>query len=304
MKILIAEDDPVSRHALKSYLLKWGDEVVVAKDGVEAERLLQQEDGPKLAILDWVMPGADGVEVCRQVRQKAAEPYVYILMLTAKDQAEDIIAALEAGADDYLAKPFLPAVLKARLLTGRRIVDLQQQLIRAREALRVEATHDSLTGLWNRPAILVTFRHEIDRAEREGSSLAIALADIDHFKKINDTCGHPVGDAVLREVARRMQSSIRSYDTMGRYGGEEFLIVSPRCDLERAMKLAERVRQSVCSQTIEIEGKEIPVTLSLGVAVSQSAEDTPSLIAGADAALYQAKHLGRNRVEFFTRARA
>jgi diguanylate cyclase (GGDEF)-like protein len=302
LKILIAEDDAVSRHKLKAFLLKCGDEVVVAKDGLEAGLLLQQEDCPKLAILDWEMPGADGVEVCRQVRQKAAEPYIYILMLTAKDRTEDVIAALEAGADDYLSKPLVPAVLKARLLTGRRIVDLQEQLIKAREKLRVEATHDFLTGLWNRPAILEAFQREIGRAAREGGSLAVAVADIDHFKSINDTYGHSAGDAVLCEVTKAMQSSIRSYDMIGRFGGEEFLIVFPRCESANAMKLAERVRQNVAAQSTRIAGKSISVTVSLGVAVFHGAEDAPGLIPGADAALYQAKHLGRNRVELFTRA--
>lgn len=301
MKILIAEDDPVSRLALKSFLVKWGDEVVVAKDGAEAGLLLQKEDGPKLAILDWMMPGADGVEICRQVRQQAAEPYVYILILTSKDSTDDAVAALEAGADDYLSKPFVPAVLKARLLTGRRMVDLQQQLIKAREALRVEATHDSLTGLSNRPAILQALRREMERANRERTSLTIAIADIDHFKSVNDTYGHPTGDAVLQEVARRMQASIRPYDLLGRYGGEEFLFVSPGCEEKNALNVAERVRRAVSAREIECEEKKLSVTLSMGVAIYRGAEDADAIIPGADAALYQAKHRGRNRVELFTR---
>lgn len=300
MKILIAEDDPVSQLALKTFLQKWGDEVVVAKDGVEAGQLLRAEDGPKLAILDWVMPGADGPEICRQIREQAAEPYVYILMLTARDRTEDIIAALESGADDYLSKPFVPAELKARLLAGRRIINLQQQLIKAREALRFEATHDALTSLWNRTAILELFHREIGRAGREKGFLTVAIADIDHFKRINDTHGHLVGDAVLREVAHRMQSSIRSYDVIGRYGGEEFLLIFPACDERNAMKLAERVRESVSSHSMEMLGKDTALTLSIGVAVSQSPKDANAIISCADAALYQAKHLGRNRVELFT----
>lgn len=304
MKILIADDDAISRLALKSFLVKWGDEVIVAKDGVEAGRLLEQENGPKMAILDWVMPGADGVNICRQVRQRASEPYVYILILTSKDRTDDIVAALEAGADDYLSKPFLPAVLKARLLTGRRIVDLQEQLIEARESLRAEAMRDSLTGLSNRAAIFDALRREILRAQREGKSLTVAIADLDHFKSINDTYGHPAGDSVLREVARRMQSSIRPYDLLGRYGGEEFLLVAPGCEEKDAMNLAERIRRSVSAERIEIAATSIAVTLSMGVAVYRCAEDADLIIPGADAALYQAKHLGRNRVELFTPANA
>ena len=299
MKILVAEDDPVSRIALMRVLQRWGDEVVLAKDGIEASRLLQEPDGPKLAILDWMMPGADGPEVCRQIRQQASESYIYALILTSRDKTEDIIAALEAGADDYLSKPFVPAELKARLLTGRRIIDLQQQLIKAREDLRVEATHDSLTGLYNRRAILETFHREVSRVEREGGHLMVSIADIDHFKRINDTHGHAAGDAVLRGVAQMMQASIRPYDSIGRYGGEEFLFLSPGCDVTNALKLAERIRQCISSERIKSDGIEIAVTLSMGVAVYRATEDAMTLIAGADAALYQAKSRGRNRVELF-----
>lgn len=304
MKILVADDEPVSRTLLKSLLVKWGDEVVVAKDGVEAGLLLQEEDGPKLAILDWMMPGAEGVEICRQVRRAAAEHYVYILILTAKNSNEDIIAALEAGADDYLSKPVLPPVLKARLLTGRRIVELQQQLIRAREALRIEATHDSLTGLFNRPAIFQALSKEFRRADREDAPVCVALADIDHFKTINDTYGHPAGDAVLREVARRMEASIRPYDLLGRYGGEEFLLVAPGCKDGDAVKLAERIRQAVRAQAFDLSNASIAVTLSMGVAIYRHGDDEASIIPAADTALYQAKHLGRNRVELFSSASA
>jgi two-component system, cell cycle response regulator len=299
MKILIAEDDPVSRLALRSFLKKWGDEVIVAKDGEEATRLLLHKDGPKIAILDWMMPGADGVEICRRVRERAVEPYVYILILTSRDSPTDIIAALEAGADDYLAKPFVPAVLKARLLTGRRIARLQQELIEAREVLRAEATHDVLTGLWNRRAILNLLQQEISRAAREGSSLTVALADIDHFKNINDTYGHPAGDEVLREVSRRMQASIRTYDVLGRYGGEEFLLVFPGCKQQKAFGVAERVRKAVSSDVVELSGTEITVTLSMGVSVFNGAEDAAAMISRADETLYQAKGHGRNRVEMF-----
>jgi two-component system, cell cycle response regulator len=298
MKILVADDDPVSRLALKTFLTKWGDDVVVAKDGAEASRLLLEPEGPKLAILDWMMPGADGVEICRQVRELAAEPYVYILILTARDSPDDIIAALEAGADDYLSKPFVPAELKARLLTGRRIFDLQQQLIKARDELRFEATHDSLTGVWNRAAILSAFRRELSRARRTGTSMAVTLADIDHFKSINDVYGHAAGDAALREVTRRMQASVRPYDSVGRYGGEEFLLICPGCDLDTAGKVAERVRQAISATGFEFTGQHIPITMSFGVAICGTTENEEALISRADGALYEAKNRGRNCVEF------
>ncbi len=297
MRILVAEDDPLSRHLLEAFLVKWGYEVIVAADGVEARRVLQHDNAPNLALLDWMMPGTDGVEICREVRKRAAEPYTYILLVTAKGQKQDILEGLEAGADDYLAKPFDPQELRARLRVGRRILELQEQLIQAREELRAQATHDPLTGLWNRTAILETLQRELDRAERQRTPVAVFMADLDHFKQINDTYGHLAGDAVLREVSRRMRTTIRSYDAIGRYGGEEFLIVTPGCDVTTALKLAERVRSCVSREPIDVAGGTFSATLSLGVAASSEAGDADQLVRDADAALYRAKNAGRNRVE-------
>lgn len=297
MRILIAEDDPVSRHLLEASLVKWGYQVVSVPDGTAAQRELQHDDTPRLAILDWMMPGTDGVDICREVRRCAAEPYIYILMVTAKGQKEDILQGLEAGADDYLTKPYDPHELRARLRTGSRIVELHTQLIAAREQLRTEATHDPLTGLWNRAAILEFLQRELARSEREKSPLAVILADVDKFKSINDTSGHLGGDAVLREVARRMRDSLRPYDGIGRYGGEEFLIIAPGCDATRALKLAERLRASISDTSVDIFEGAFAVTLSLGVGTNREASRADELVRAADAALYRAKDLGRNRVE-------
>jgi two-component system, cell cycle response regulator len=245
VKILLAEDDLVSRRLLEAFLKRYEYEVVVVGDGTQASRLLQEEQGPRLAILDWMMPGMDGPQVCREVRGLQDRPYVYLILLTAKDRKEDIIAGLEAGADDYLTKPFDAHELKARLNAGRRILNLQDQLITAREALRVQATHDSLTGLLNRGAILEVLGRELARSDRLGTSLGVIMADLDHFKHINDTHGHLAGDAVLREAARRMRLCLRSYDVIGRYGGEEFLIVLPDCDALSTLSLAERLRECI-----------------------------------------------------------
>lgn len=297
MRILVAEDDPVSRYLLEAFLVKWGYEVIVAADGVEAWQALQHDNAPQLALLDWMMPGMDGVEICRRVRKRAAEPYTYILLVTAKGQKQDILEGLEAGADDYLTKPFDPQELRARLRVGRRILELQEQLIQAREELRAQATHDPLTGLWNRAAILETLQRELARAERQRTPVAIIMADVDHFKQINDAYGHLAGDAVLGEVSQRMRAAIRSYDAIGRYGGEEFLIVTSGCDVTIALKLAERVRSCVSREPINIAGGTFPATLSLGVAASSEAGDADQLVRAADAALYRAKNSGRNRVE-------
>ncbi len=297
MEILIAEDDPVSRRILQAHLAKWGYEVVSACDGEEAWKVLQQPDSPKLAVLDWMMPAMDGVEVIRKLREQPGQSYVYVLLLTAKGQKEDLVAGLDAGADDYVTKPFDAQELQARIRTGRRILDLQDQLIAAREALREEATHDPLTGVWNRAGILDILKRECARVHRTGGSVGGGMADLDHFKRVNDTHGHLAGDEVLREVAHRMHGSVRAYDSIGRYGGEEFVIVLPDCHADAAFHQAERIRYVVSEQPVNATGDSLPVTLSLGVAASDQTgcSDYGRLLQSADSTLYRAKAAGRNR---------
>jgi len=299
MRILIAEDDPVSRRTLEAFLKKWDYDVLVARDGAEAWEAFQQENPPQLAILDWMMPAMDGVEICQKIRERTHQPYVYVLMLTARDRKQDVVEGMEGGADDYLVKPLDPHELKARLHAGKRILNLQEELISAREAQRVQATHDPLTGLWNHGAILDILRREAERTERQETSLGVVMADLDHFKQINDAHGHPAGDTVLREVAQRMRCAVRPYDSIGRYGGEEFLIVVPGCDRGGALRQAERLRESISGESIELSEGSISVTLSLGVAASSDSKicDADLLLRAADGALYQAKGKGRNRVE-------
>ena len=299
MKILIAEDEPVSRRLLQSSLERWGYNVVVAKDGTEATEILLAPDAPKMALLDWLMPGVDGIQLCRNIRRNKPEPYTYILLLTGRRAQGDVIRGLEAGADDYVRKPFDPAELKVRLRTGKRILFLQERLISSREALRDQATRDPLTGLWNRAAILDILGDELARSAREGGSLGLLIADLDCFKHINDTYGHPTGDEVLCGVARAMRDSVRRYDAVGRYGGEEFLIVLPGCDESNAVSHAERLRAAICRVTVETSLASVHPSMSVGVVVSnrQTSLDIGDLIQAADAALYRAKHAGRNRVE-------
>ena len=302
MKILIAEDDPVSRRLLEAKLVKWGYDVVVTCDGDEAWEALRAEDAPRLAILDWMMPGLDGVEICGRMRKEAREPYIYIILLTALHRDEDLVTGMEAGADDYITKPFKANELRVRLRAGRRIIELQNELIEAREALRERATHDPLTGLWNHEEILRILRRHLSRAKREGGEVSVIMADLDHFKNVNDTHGHMAGDTVLRQTAVRMLSMVRDYDYVGRYGGEEFLIVLPGSDMEGATVLAERLCLSISSQSMDIPEGMIPVTISLGVAnnCKEKKSDTDSLVHAADLALYRAKEKGRNRVEIAT----
>jgi two-component system cell cycle response regulator len=299
MRILIAEDDPVSRRVLEAKLAKWGYDVVVTCDGNEAWRALQADDSPGLAILDWMMPGMDGVELCRRVRNGPKDVYTYIILLTALQKDEDIVAGMEAGADDYITKPFKANELRVRLRAGRRIIELQNELIEAREALREKATHDPLTGLWNHEEILRILGKELLRAEREGGHASVIMADLDHFKRINDAYGHMAGDGVLRVTARRMRSLVRTYDSVGRYGGEEFLIVLPGCDSDRAVALGERFRECIGRSGMDIPEGMIAVTISLGVATARKGRacNATSLVRAADTALYRAKERGRNRVE-------
>lgn len=300
MRILIAEDDAISRRLLDTILRKWGYEVVVALDGSQAWDELQKEDSPRLAILDWMMPGMDGVEVCGKVRERTGSPYVYILLLSAKSQREDLVKGLESGADDYITKPFDANELKVRLRAGRRILDLQTQLLAAQEALRDQAARDPLTGIWNRNTIFDIFRRELSRSLRENNSLSIVMLDIDHFKNLNDSYGHLAGDAVLREFTRRITNSLRPYDAVGRYGGEEFLVVLPGCELESAARHAERLRTLMVEAPFDTSEGRHAVTCSLGAASTSVAglQDMDSLIRAADAALYRAKRNGRDRVEF------
>ncbi|HKV04996.1 MAG TPA: diguanylate cyclase [Candidatus Acidoferrales bacterium] len=298
-RVLIAEDDPVSCHLLKSFLVKWGYDVAVVTDGTAALRVLESEDTPRLAVLDWMMPGMEGVQVCQRIRERKNRPYLYLLLLTARTDKQDLLQGLEFGADDYLTKPFDSKELRARLHVGERILSLQDDLIATREELRFRATHDVLTGISNRATVMDALRNELLRQAREHRPIGVILADIDHFKNINDTYGHLCGDEVLQAVARRMKECVRPYDSVGRYGGEEFLIIAPSADPPGTLTLAERIRAVIESQPVTTQAGEVRVTASLGAVVTTDvhSSDPQVLLHLADQALYRAKEKGRNRSE-------
>lgn len=299
-RILLVEDSPVYQRLISGHLRLWGFEVIALTDGLQAWTVLQQPHSPKLALMDWVMPKMDGTEVCRRLREQGASAsYVYTILLTAKDNREDLLRAMEAGADDYLVKPFDELELKAKLMVGKRILALQEELISAREAMRHSATHDSLTGLMNRKAVMDGLRKELARSKREGTSVAVALVDVDHFKVVNDELGHLFGDEALKQVAHRLRSGLRSYDSVGRYGGEEFLLVLPGCDLGAALVRAEQIRAGISATPVKTSAAERSVTVSVGVAISKGTGegDVERVLDASDVALYEAKKSGRNRVE-------
>jgi diguanylate cyclase (GGDEF)-like protein len=293
MKILLVEDSRMERHRIGGYLTEWRLDFVAVGSGNEALGLLEGSEPPSMVLLDWMLPDLDGIEVCRRTRANGARaPYVYMVMLTAKNRKQDLLFAMAAGADDYLSKPVDPSELRARIMAGKRILELQQ-------SLRFAATHDFLTNLLNRSEILAAIEKEISRSGREGKPTTLMMADIDHFKRINDSLGHAAGDEVLKEVAIRLKSDLRPYDVLGRYGGEEFLIILPGCELTTGARRADEIRNLIAKDPIFTPFGTTTATVSVGVtATSDRKYSVSDLLHQADVSMYAAKKNGRNRVEF------
>ena len=286
---------------LVKILLKAGHKVESVENGRKALDLFRERFFPIL-LTDWMMPEMDGLELCKAIRKNTSDGYVFIILLTAKDSHDDIVSGLEAGADDYLIKPPNPAELIARIRAGIRILELERALKKANEEIRSLSITDSLTRSYNRGYLTERLPQEISRARRYGHSLSLVLCDLDHFKDINDTYGHQIGDRVLREFVRCVRKSIRDkVDLVARYGGEECIIIVPETDLRDARILAERARSAISQMVIKIEEEGIHITASFGVTGFDP--DTPdekispeAMINQADKYLYQAKEEGRNRI--------
>ena len=295
MKVLIADRDPRVLREGGDLLPRWGYEVVAVRSGAEAFSLLSGEDPPRMALLDWGLPDVTGLDVCRRIRLMPDSPSMHIVLLLSSG-FENLPEGLAAGADDFLRKPLDAHELKARLRTGSRLLELEESVRVSQAALRVQVNRDPLTGAWNRNAILDFLHRDFARAEREAASLAVVLADLDRLREINDRYGQMAGDEVLKEAVRRMQSSIRAYDAVGRYGGEEFLVVLPGSDGLTALYVAERIRESVAAAAVETIEGPISVTLTLGVAAMGGEPCDPvELLRSADFALTHAKASGHNR---------
>jgi len=300
MKILIAEDDATSLMILTAVVSEWGYEPFAVEDGAQALDILQAENPPRLLLLDWEMPKFNGLALCKYIREEETSNPPYIILLTGRSDTDDIVTGLKGGANDYISKPFENAELQARLQVGRRMLDLQDELNRAKEAMAFQANYDELTGLMNRRAVMNAIELEIERSKRNLQPLYICMCDIDHFKKINDTHGHLVGDAVLKEIAQRFNASLRPYDLCGRYGGEEFLIIL-NSEENHVQALFERVRRAIADKPFKHEQAVINVTISCGVTLYSPPADernSTQLLTDADTALYQAKNMGRNKTVF------
>lgn len=299
-RVLIVEDDATIRIILEQWVREFGFDPVLAADGEEAWEFFRQDDPPHLLIVDWQMPRLDGVGLIRRIRCSSRESmYPFILMTTSRNDAEAVVEVLEAGADHFLAKPFEKLELRARLAVGARIVGLQERLMQKNNALRAQAAKDPLTGLLNRAEFLDLFKKELSRAHRANQETGLLILDLDCFKNINDTHGHLIGDMVLQEIAQHLYRSVRSYDFVGRYGGEEFLIFLSNCGRAALWERAEQIRRTLAAQPIRVGDLTIPVTLSIGAAVARAGQRSSlEVLAAADSALYKAKRAGRNRTVY------
>jgi len=298
LRILIAEDSPVYARLLRGLLTGWGYQVHSVDNGEDALLALAVSGAPRLAILDWSMPKGSGLKVCRQLRSAKLKHYTYILILTARDDKDDIVQAFEAGVDDYLTKPFNDRELEARLRAGRRIIGLQDGLIAIGESLHHQSCYDPVTGVWDRATTLDFLQRQLARADREGNSpVSVIMAGVDDFQRVKEVHGLLAGDAVLREIAQHFRSNIRSYDGIGRYRGEEFVIVLPGCSLENALARANALRTEIAFKRVEGGPLPISITVSMGVAAASRQSDLDNVLAAADTGLYRARQNGRDSVE-------
>ena len=298
-RVLVAEGDSDTRLRLLHLLREWGFSVIAAQDGIEALGVVELQQPPDFFFINRSLAGMNGIELCRRICDRFSEHSPYIVMVGNATGRQDVVESLESGATEYLTTPFDEQELRARLIVAVRALDRQDNLISSCEQFRDQATRDALTGVWNRRGILEILEREQGRAEHNGRSTGILMLDIDHFKNVNDAHGHLAGDLVLQETARRLCRKLRAYDRLGRYGGEEFLIVVPATNERELCELAERIRASVESEPVPTGLIDIRITFSIGAAIAKPGDRSKAkLIAVADDALYEAKKLGRNRIVF------
>jgi len=295
--VLVADDDDVTRMRLEHLLTKWGHRVTSVSRGDVALEILGPSGPPHLAIVDWMMPGMTGIDVCRALRARKSDTYTYVILITARDDPDSMLAGLEAGADDFLAKPIAPEELRARLRAGQRIVELQERLIAAREEQRRHADRDGLTGVSSRRRIFEVLDTALSEGAASDNELTVAMIDLDDFKRINDEHGHIAGDRALREACERMQRQLRRTDTFGRYGGDEFIAVLPETNLREGAEIAQRMCDALAASPVECGDLSLPLRVSVGVAsVQGSLCEREQILKWADRALFRAKAAGGNQV--------
>jgi diguanylate cyclase (GGDEF)-like protein len=292
MKVLIADDEPGTRLLLTTTLERLGHETVAAEDGDAAWRAFLEEE-PAMVVTDWQMPGLDGTELARRIRERAAAGYTYVVVLTGAADEDSARAVMEAGADDVLLKPLDAADLERKLIAAERVTAMHRRL-------HADARHDPLTGIGNRLRLAEDLEAVCGRVERYGHAYCVAIADVDRFKDYNDAHGHAGGDEVLKAVARTLRDTVRTGDTVYRYGGEEFVVLLPEQTLEGAERAGERLRAAVEALGLPHPDGD-PVTISVGIAGLGDGSCAPeALFEAADQALYAAKAAGRNQVHVRT----
>ena len=300
MKVLVADDCSTTLEILRLSLRKWGFDPMLVSDGEQALRILRSPAGPRLALLDWDMPKVDGVTVCQELRDRheSALNYVYTIVLTARDGEENLLRALEAGADDYLIKPVGTRELQLRVRAGKRILEFQDRVVATNRKLAGITTHDQLTSRLNRQSLLERLTTEIERSARNSRHCSYVTIEVDNFEEIRGKYGITVSDAILKWASEKFRTTIRSYDSLGRIGSQIFAIVLPESQLGMGAGMAERLRVSVENDPFQFDDDTIiPVTVSIGVS-SSSAEgmDRKQILAGSDRSLQHAKAMGGNRV--------
>jgi two-component system, cell cycle response regulator len=298
MKTLIVEDEPEFRLLLSVLLRQHSYDVIEAMDGQTAWDMLQKDTIP-LVLTDWVMPQMHGPELIRKIRAANFPHYTYIILLTARTAHQDLVDGLTSGADDYLVKPFDSDEMNARLQIAERILGLETKLRETLDQMKILALKDSLTGILNRRAIIEAAEIELERTHRQNTSLSLLMVDLDHFKSINDRFGHAAGDRALKLVVEEILNKLRPYDQVGRWGGEEFLIVLPNTESEEAFQIADRLRVYIAESEMDLEvGEKQKLTMTLGVTSTSLGNNLnlDLLVKQADVALYLAKNNGRNRV--------
>ena len=306
MRALIADDDQIITTILTSVLSRMGMQVEVAHDGDVAWQALNSMQPPGLAILDWMMPNLDGPELCRRIRSTPRLATTYVILVTARDSREDLVSGLDAGANDYMVKPFNMAELQARINVGVRVARLQQDLAQnvkdlrsTRDHLAVLASTDVLTGVYTRRWWFDLAEKEFSRARRYARTFSLLMADLDWFKQVNDTYGHETGDRILNQFGEMVRHTCRTSDIIGRIGGEEFTVLLPETSAESARILAARLTENCRSILVPAESGDARCSCSIGVTeVRADDERLDVVMTRADQALYAAKHAGRNQWTF------